>query len=73
MISLKILKIFFVRITALEKVLIVASVSQDFPMAVKKKEKKIKAKPYRLAYNLISAFVVSESSLKHVLCTAQTT
>ena len=39
----------------------------------KKKKKKIKAKPYRLAYNLISAFVVSESSLKHILCTVQTT
>lgn len=38
-----------------------------------KKKKKVKAKPYWLAYNLISAFVVSESSLKHILCTVQTT
>lgn len=69
------LKSFFLRITALENVLIVASISQDYPMTVKKKnkEKKIKAKPYWLAYNLISAFVVSESSLKHILCTVQTT
>lgn len=68
------LKSFFLRITALENVLIVASISQDYPMTVKKKkEKKIKAKPHWLAYNLISAFVVSESSLKHILCTVQTT
>lgn len=70
MISLKIFFFFFFRITALENVLIVASISQDYPMTVKKE---IKAKPFWLAYNLISAFVVSESSLKHKLCTVQTT
>lgn len=61
---------FFVRITALENVLIVAFILQDYPMTV---FKKIKTKPSWLAYNLISAFVVSESSLRHVLCTVQTT
>lgn len=67
MISLKIF-FFFLRITALENVLIVASISQD-----SFKKEKIKAKPDNLAYNLISAFVISEISLKHILCTVQTT
>lgn len=53
--------ILFSRITALENIFVVASISQDYPMTDKRKrEKKSKAKPCWLAYNLISAFVVSE-------------
>lgn len=50
--------------TAIENVPIVAFVSQEF--------KKIKAIPLRLAYNLISAFVVRRFTQTHTIYTIQT-